>query len=50
MPTRTTMFSPTTPVLEIVLRGTILYLTVVVMMRVIGQRESGGLRSPTCWW
>jgi len=37
------MFAPTTPVLEIVLRGTLLYLALVMMIRIVGQRESGGL-------
>ena len=43
MPNWGDMFSSTTPVLEIVLRGTLLYLATVVMMRIVGQRESGGL-------
>lgn len=43
MPQWDDMFSATTPPLEVVLRATILYLALVVMMRVVGQRESGGL-------
>lgn len=43
MPDWEAMFSSTTPVLEIVLRGTFLYLGVVLLMRIVGQRESGGL-------
>lgn len=43
MPDWGDMFSGTTPVLEIVLRGTLLYLGAVVLMRIVGQRESGGL-------
>ena len=45
MPNWGDMFSSTTPVLELVLRGTLLYLATVGvgMMRIVGQRESGGL-------
>jgi uncharacterized membrane protein YcaP (DUF421 family) len=37
------MFSSTTPVHEVALRGTLLYLATLAMMRIVGQRESGGL-------
>ena len=43
MPNWGDMYLSTTPVLEVVLRGTLLYLATVVMMRIVGQRESGGL-------
>ena len=39
------MFSWTTPVAEVVLRGRLLYLGLVVLLRVVGQHESGGLTS-----
>lgn len=38
-----TMLSPTMPVLELVLRGTITFLVLMALMRVVGQREAGGL-------
>src|SRR3712207_1694603 len=31
------------PLSELVLRGTVMYLAVLALMRVVGQRESGGL-------
>ncbi len=43
MPNWDDMFASTVPVLEILLRATLLYLALVVMMRVADQRESGGL-------
>jgi uncharacterized membrane protein YcaP (DUF421 family) len=43
MPNWDDMFSWTTPVPEVVLRATLLYLGLVVLIRVVGQRESGGL-------
>lgn len=43
MPSWDDMFAWTTPVPEIVLRGTILYLGILLMMRLVGQRETGGL-------
>jgi uncharacterized membrane protein YcaP (DUF421 family) len=36
-----TIFSPSTPLLEIFLRGTIVYLSLFVLLRVILKRESG---------
>lgn len=38
-----TVFLPSTSVLELVLRGTVLYLAVFVLMRVAGRHESGEL-------
>ncbi|NMR20021.1 DUF421 domain-containing protein [Cellulomonas fimi] len=37
------MFSTSIPVLEIVLRGTVTFLALLALMRIVGQRESGGL-------
>lgn len=37
------MFIPETPVLEIVLRGTIVYLSLFTMLRVVLQRQAGGV-------
>lgn len=36
-------FTTTAPVLELFLRGTVLFLALLALMRVVGQRESGGL-------
>lgn len=41
MPDWGELFGWSTPVLEVVMRGTAVYLGVVVLMRVVGQRESG---------
>lgn len=43
MPIWEGMFATTTPVLELVLRGTVTFLVLIVAMRIVGQRESGGL-------
>lgn len=43
MPNWDDMFSSTIPVLEVVLRGTLLYLGLVLLLRIVGQREAGGL-------
>lgn len=37
------MFDNSTPLLELFLRGTILFLALLALMRLVGQRESGGL-------
>jgi uncharacterized membrane protein YcaP (DUF421 family) len=37
------IFLPDTPLLEIVLRGTVTYLALFVMLRVIGKRQAGGV-------
>jgi uncharacterized membrane protein YcaP (DUF421 family) len=37
------VFTPDTPLLELVLRGTVLFFALLVLTRVVGQRESGGL-------
>jgi uncharacterized membrane protein YcaP (DUF421 family) len=34
---------PSRPLLELVVRGTVVYLALLAMARVAGQRESGGL-------
>lgn len=43
MPDWDAIFSPSLPLLEIFVRGTITFLALTVMMRLVGQRESGGL-------
>lgn len=43
MPVWEGMFATTTPVVELVLRGTVTFLLLIVALRVVGQRESGGL-------
>ncbi|GGT44278.1 hypothetical protein GCM10010271_55300 [Streptomyces kurssanovii] len=43
MPDWNAVFVPSVPPLELFLRGTISFLALLAMMRVIGQRESGGL-------
>ncbi|WP_404475658.1 DUF421 domain-containing protein [Microbacterium aerolatum] len=43
MPGRTILFTTETPVLELLLRGTVLFFALLVLMRFVGQRESGGL-------
>lgn len=37
------MFAVETPPLELVLRGLVIYLVLLLLMRVVGQREAGGL-------
>lgn len=37
------VFVPTTPVVELVARGTVTFLALMALLRVVGQRESGGL-------
>src|SRR5690606_25982577 len=41
MPDWGEIFSPTTPILEILIRGTVMFLAIHALMRVTGQRESG---------
>ncbi len=43
MPDWHAVFVPSTPVLEIFLRGTITFLVLMAMLRAAGQREAGGL-------
>ena len=43
MPDWGSMFQLATPVPELVVRGTVTYLMLLLLMRVVGQRESGGL-------
>ena len=43
MPVLNSIFDLSVPPLEIVLRGSATYIALLVMMRVVGQREAGGL-------
>lgn len=43
MPDWGATFLLSTPVLEIFVRGTVTFLALLLMMRIVGQRESGGL-------
>lgn len=43
MPAWDELLMPSVPLLEVVVRGTIVFLALTAMMRVVGQRESGGL-------
>lgn len=43
MPDWGTIFALETPIVEILVRGTVVYLAILVMMRIVGQREAGGL-------
>lgn len=43
MPDFDGLFAVTAPPLELVMRGTLTFLALVVLMRLVGQRESGGL-------
>lgn len=43
MPDLVEIFEPTVPLLEGFLRGTVIYLAVLTLMRTVGQREAGGL-------
>ncbi|GAA3158969.1 DUF421 domain-containing protein [Planomonospora alba] len=43
MPDWGSIFLPGTPVLEIFVRGTVTFFALLLMMRVAGQREAGGL-------
>jgi hypothetical protein len=36
------VFSPDTPILEIIVRGTVTYISLFMLLRVILRRESGG--------
>lgn len=40
-----TVFLPSTSLLELFIRGTVMYLMVFVLMRVVGRRESGQLNT-----
>src|SRR5690554_1227567 len=37
------MFVPTVPVWELVIRGTVTFLGLLILLRLVGRRESGGL-------
>ena len=41
MPDWSDVFRPSTPILEIIVRGTVMYLAIFVLMRIAGQREGG---------
>ena len=41
MPDWVEMFSMNTPLAEIFVRGTVMYLAIFAMMRIIGKREAG---------
>lgn len=43
MPDWSAMFAFETPVLELIVRGTVIYLALLAMLRVTGQREAGGV-------
>ncbi|MEV6180502.1 YetF domain-containing protein [Streptomyces sp. NPDC052015] len=43
MPDLSAMFTLETPVLELIIRGAVIFLSLLLLMRVTGQRESGGL-------
>lgn len=43
MPAWDEILLPTLPLLEIAVRGTLTFLALTLMLRVVGQRESGGL-------
>ncbi len=43
MPDWGSIFDVTVPVAELVVRGTVTFLALLVLMRVVGQREAGGL-------
>lgn len=37
------VFVPTAPMLELVVRGTVTFLVLILLLRLVGQREAGGL-------
>lgn len=43
MPDWESLFVPGVPLLESILRGTITYLVLLLLLRIVGQREAGGL-------
>lgn len=43
MPDWSALFVPTAPVLELLIRGTVTYVVLFALLRVVGQREAGGL-------
>src|SRR5690554_2910607 len=43
MPDWDTLFLPTAPILELIVRGGVSFLAVLLLLRVVGQREAGGL-------
>jgi len=42
----TSIFEMSVPVPEVMLRGTLIYLGVVILIRIVGQRETGSLSIP----
>jgi hypothetical protein len=45
-----TLFVPELPVLEVVIRGAIVYLLLFIVMRFLLRRRSAALALPTFWW
>lgn len=43
MPDWGTVFLPTVPILELAVRGAVSFLALLLLLRVVGQREAGGL-------
>lgn len=43
MPDWNTILAPSVPLLELVIRGTLTFLVLTVLFRLVGQREAGGL-------
>lgn len=43
MPDWQTLFDPSAPLVETFVRGTVTFLSILTLMRVVGQRESGAL-------
>jgi uncharacterized membrane protein YcaP (DUF421 family) len=43
MPDWDQIFMPSVPLVELFVRGTVMFLALSVMMRIVGQRESGGI-------
>src|SRR5687767_9346949 len=43
MPDWNSLFDPSLPLVEIFVRGTLIYLGLLVMLRVVGQREIGAI-------
>ena len=43
MPDWKAIFEPSAPLLELFVRGTVTFLALMMLLRLVGQRESGGL-------
>jgi hypothetical protein len=35
---------------ELVIRGTLMYLTIFILLRILPNREAGGLNLSNIWW